>query len=130
MAGGAVPSRSKDQTIVAFPSCEAEYISLLTAALDSAWIFKKLCSRLGHASPTPICVMVNSQDSTSAAENMSTNARSNLIDICYHFVRKAVSLKQVTRTYGASYEQTADVLAKSLLRVLYGKMRNLLGIVI
>lgn len=128
MTGGAISWRSKKQSIVALSSCEAEYISLCTAAKEAIWLSKVLCSLLGDNHPTPIPIRVDNQGSISSAQNMSIKSRNKHIDIRHHFVRQAVDTRQITLSYCPSDDQTADVLTKPLLRVLFEKMRNSLGI--
>lgn len=129
LAGGTISWRSKKQTIVAISSCKAIYISFYPAAKEAVWLSKVLRSLLGHANPTSICVLVDYLDLLCSAENKCINARSNHTDIRYHFVRQAVSFKQVRLSYGFRDEQAADVPIKSFLSILSKKMRSLLGVV-
>lgn len=93
MEAGDISWRFKKQTIVALSSCEAEYIFLCTAAKNDIWPPKVLRSLSGHANPTSVSIPVNSHGLISSAENMSVNARNKREDICYRFVRQAVSFK-------------------------------------
>lgn len=100
------------------------------AIKEAIWLSKGLSSLLAYTNPTPVCVLLDSQGSTSSGEDMSINAHSKYREICYRFVRESVRFKQGTLSYYPSDDQAADVLTKPLLCVLHEKKRNLLGIVI
>ena len=128
IGGGAVSWRSKRQTVVATSSCEAEYISLCSAAKESIWLSRMIASVEGSATATAITIHVDNQGAIELARNNKLNPRTKHIDIRYHFVQSAVSEGLIQIKYIPGAKQTADPLTKPLQRVLFERHRTAMGL--
>ncbi|CAM6082590.1 unnamed protein product [Calypogeia fissa] len=93
LAGGCVSWRSTKQKCISQSSTEAEYVAAAEASKEAIWL-NKLVKDLGIPQER-----VNLHcDNTSAlhiATNQMTHGRVKHIDIKYHFIRQAVSDKQI-----------------------------------
>eukprot|EP00171_Calliarthron_tuberculosum_P001088 IDg1088t1 len=128
IAGGAVCWRSKKQSIIATSTCEAEYVSLCSAAKEAIWLSRLLATVLGKPSPTPITIMVDNEGAIASSHSTSINQRNKHIDMRYHFVREAVLSGLVKIQHCTSEEEAADPLTKPLYRIAFEKHRESFGL--
>lgn len=108
--------------------CEAEYIISCSGTKEAIWLKNILSTLLGAESPTLTSILIGSQGSISSDENISINARNKDTDTRHHFVRDAVARKDAILMYCPTKEQMANILTKPLLRILFEKLCEAIGI--
>ena len=73
----------------------------------------------GKDKPIPQTIYVDNQGSIGLAEGTAVSSRSKHIDIRYHYLQDAVSIKKLMLKYIPSSNQIADPLTKPLYRNLF-----------
>ncbi|EEB98960.1 hypothetical protein MPER_01439 [Moniliophthora perniciosa FA553] len=125
-AGGAVTWNSKKQPTVALSSMEAEYMALAAATWEALWL-RTITSELGLPPQHSTSISVDNHGTITFAQNSGFHARSKHIDIRHHFIREKITSNQVSVTYCASEDNTADILTKGLDRGKHEHLVELLG---
>jgi hypothetical protein len=112
---------------VAHSSTEAEYMALLEAYSEIAWLMslQREISYLPTAS-TPL--VSDNQGGIFLAINSAHDHQLTYMDICYHFICKYIESKHVNIVYISINDIIADILTKPLERVKFEYFRKLLGI--
>ena len=102
----------KLQSTVALSTAEAEYMAI-TASDQEVLFLRQLLVNLDHA-PSGFTRMLEDNNGCKAmANNDMTTAKSNHIDIRYHFIREVVKSKTVV----VLYCPTGDMLAAALIKL-------------
>ena len=118
LGGAAVGWASSTQRCVTLSTAEAEYVALgegVKEALFTGAVLFVICPEL-----TGSCVRVfeYNQGAIALAENPLDSARSEHIDVRFHFMRELLRAKKIGIQFVASKEQHADILRNPLLRPL------------
>jgi hypothetical protein len=127
-AGAAVTWRSTKQDIVAQSSSEAEYIALAEAAKEALWI-RKLQHEIFPTMKEPTIIHEDNQSAINLAQNPIHTNRSKHIAVRYHAVRDYVEKKMIKVKYCPTSEMVADIMTKSLGRVLHENFVEKMGLV-
>lgn len=128
IGSGAITWSSKKQSIIALSSCESEYIGQSQAARENIWL-RNLISEISPKpikNPTPL--HSDNQGAIALAKSGSYHARTKHIDIRYHFIREAVTNRQLFLKYLPTEDMIADIFTKALPRRQFEKLRTLLGV--
>jgi Reverse transcriptase (RNA-dependent DNA polymerase) len=126
LAGGIFAWNSHTQKTVALLSTEAEYMSLSDTSQQQVWV-KNLLIELGiQLSPIPL--YGDNQGSIFLASNPVQEKRIKHIDLCYHYIRDVVRLKQVELFFIEGAENPMDMFTKTLGHVKFLKFREQLGL--
>ncbi|KAG6527283.1 hypothetical protein ZIOFF_009380 [Zingiber officinale] len=104
---------SQKQKIVAFSSCEAEFMEATTAACHALWL-RSLTSELTGEKPKPVTLFVDNKSAIALMKNPVFHGRSKHIDTRFHFIRECVENGQIVVEFINTGEQRADVLTKAL----------------
>ena len=98
--GPLISWKSRKQQIVAFLTCEAEYISLSNAVQEAKFL-KQLCSDMNVLIDN-VLIKVDNQGAINLAKNPVNHQRSKHLDIKYHFIRSEIQNGNgnVTLEYG------------------------------
>jgi hypothetical protein len=118
---------SKRQSCVALSSSEAEYMGLLAAAREAAWL-EKLTLDLGLDAVKPIAIHCDNESSMRIVVNLEINHRNKHINAHYHYSRERVESGKTELLYVPSLEQIADILTKPLGCRLFENFRALLSL--
>lgn len=114
--GPLIAWKSKKQSTVALSTCEAEYISLASAAQEGIFLLSLLkdmtCMNLGKFQ-----LNCDNQAAISLAKNPVQSQRTKHVDIKYHFVRNLVQDGILQIMYIPSDNNVADALTKPLSRI-------------
>ena len=86
-------------------------------------LFKELGINLG---PIPLCG--DNQGSIFLASNPVQEKQIKHIDICYHYIREVLRLKQVELLFIEGAENPADLFTKNLGCIKFTKFREQLGL--
>lgn len=128
MCGGSVSWRSKKQTVIATPSCEAEYIASCFASKECVWLSQLVADVLGLAAPIPTLLKMDNNGAMDSSRSNSVNQRNKHVDVNYHYVRDCVSKKKVVLEYCSTENQVADSLTKALENTKHSKHTTLQGL--
>jgi hypothetical protein len=103
----------------------AEYVALASAVKELLWI-KQLLSGMGQRIELPVPIEEDNQACIHIATQPSSSKRTRAVDIRYHFIRDCHSDGIIKVRYCRSREQLADILTKTLPRVQFLRLRELL----
>ena len=114
--------RSKQASIVAQSSTEAEYISLSELAKKILFVVQILTS-LGISVKTPITVRVDNMGAIFLAANANSSSRTRHISVRHHFLNDLCSSepKFLDVIFVCSEENTSDILSKNVNGAIYHK---------
>jgi transposase InsO family protein len=126
MAGAAISWSSKLQSTPALSSTEAEYVAASRAAQEAIWL-RALLDELGFGEPGPTLLLCDNQGALALARNPVNHPRTRHIALRFHFIRKAVSRKQIQLEYCPTEEMAADVFTKGLGFIKHRKFTDLMG---
>jgi len=119
--------RSKQQSVVALSSTEAEYIALCLASQEATWL-RKLLESIGFKQSDATTLYEDNQGTIALAKNAKSHSRTKHIDIKYHYVRESVEEKNIKLVYCSTEGMIADILTKGLPKPKFEQLRFLLGV--
>ncbi len=125
LAGGPVAWMSKKQTITAQSTAEAEYVAASSATSEVLYL-RKLMSELGIPQTTATVLGEDNQPCIQIANNPGTSARTKHIALRFHAVRERVASGEVKLVYVPTEDQVADLLTKSVGRIILQRLRPVL----
>ena len=105
---------TKQQSIVALFTIEAEYMTLSKTEKKAIWCAKFLKELDYKKNIRSILLRVDNKESISFIENSEFHKRIKYIDIRWHWIRNAVERNQISLKYVSTKAMTADELIKSL----------------
>ena len=108
--GPLISRKSKKQSTVALSTCEAEYVSLSSAAQEGMFLMA-LLNDLSFMNVTNFDINCDNQSAISLAKNPVLSQRTKHIDIKYHFLRNLVQTYKMQITYVPSECNIADALS-------------------
>ena len=114
LAGAAISHSSKLQSIVALSTCEAEYVAMCEAGKEAVWLGYLLAELGFRKRSTPVTLYADNQGSIALSNNPEFHRRTKHIDVRFHWIREAVSMKQLQIIYIPTAEMAADGLTKAL----------------
>jgi hypothetical protein len=120
--------QSNKQKVVALSSCEAEYIAAGSGACQGVWLARLLKELLGTESGAPV-LKVDNKSAIDLSKNPVHHDRSKHIEVKYHFIRECVESGKIILEQISTKDQLADIMTKSLGRVLFQELRDRIGIV-
>ena len=85
---------SKQQSVVALSTTEAEYIALASATKAAVWL-RRLLQSLGEGQVRSTTIFEDNRGAISLSTNPKDHSRTKHIDIKYHYVRHAVQMKEI-----------------------------------
>jgi hypothetical protein len=113
MGGGVIAWSSKQQTIVALSSCEAEYITCTHAAKQILWL-QSLAQELGFIQTNATPLYCDNQGTVACALNPQHHSRMKHIDIRYHFIWDCVQRSLINVMHIPGVDNISDILTKPL----------------
>eukprot|EP00253_Pinus_taeda_P021695 PITA_21695 len=108
----AVSWMSKNQSVVALSTTEAEYMAATHASKEAVWL-QRLCSSMGLVQGA-IRIDCDSQSAIFLAQNPAYHSKTKHIDVQYHFVRDMIEDKKVLPVKVDTLKNTANALTKSV----------------
>jgi hypothetical protein len=118
--GGPLTWSSKQQTIVALSSCEAEYIACAHCARQIVWL-RSLFEELGFAQSDPTLLRCDNQGTVVCTHDPHSHSKMKHIDIRIHFIRECVNNRILTVHHVPGIENSADLFTKPLEKVIHRK---------
>jgi hypothetical protein len=113
--------------VVAFSSCEAEYIATSTTTTQALWLSKLLAELLGRHVEV-VELKVDSKSALALGKNPVFHVRSKHIKIKYHFIRSCLEDGSIKAEYISTTDQLVDILTKSLGKTKFEEMRGRIGL--
>ena len=127
--GAPITWQSKQQSIVATSTCEAEYIAASTAVQECMWLRKLLADMRGEAKPI-ILYMDNKASIKVASDDVAyATGRTKHIDVEYHYVQDHVMKREVVPRFVSTKFQLADAMTKILSKDKHRKLMKFGGMV-
>jgi hypothetical protein len=126
---GAISWSSKKQPIVALSSMEAKYRGACTtiATCEVVWL-QKLLSDLGQLVDALVVIYCDKISSILLANNLVYHARTNHIEVHYHFIKEKVLAKEIDLIHVNTEDQVANIFTKALSTDKLKKFRKMLGV--
>jgi hypothetical protein len=118
--GGPIAWSSKQQTIIALSSCEAEYLSCTHCARQIIWL-RSLFKELGFPQPHATLLHCDNQGTVTCSHDPHSHSRMKHIDIRAHFIRDCVNTNTIDVIHIPGVENPADLLTKPLEKVTHRK---------
>ena len=125
-AGGPIVWGSKKQETVALSTTEAEYVAASEAAKNVIWL-TRLFAELSDNLPCPV-LQVDNVSAIRLAKNPEFHKRTKHVDIRHHFIRDLIEKETLAVDYVKSEDQLADIFTKPLVKAVFVRIRNLLGL--
>jgi len=110
--GSAITWSSKQQSIVALSTCEAEFIAMAEAAKEALWLRTFMCE-LGFNKKT-IQMYADNQGAIKLAGSDVHHRKTKHIDIRFRFIRDVIENGSLTVKYIPTMNNVADLLTKAL----------------
>jgi hypothetical protein len=104
---------SKKQLTVALSSTKAEYMGAAMVACEVAW-FRKLLEDLGLHVDRHVIIYCDNLSSIQLAKNPMFYARTEYVEVHYHFIREKVLAGEIDLIYVNTEDQVADIFTKVL----------------
>jgi len=123
LGGCLVSWQSTKQKVVAFSSCEAEYIAAASAATQALWL-SRLLGELQGSKVDVVELKVDSKSALALAKNPVFHGRSKHIWIKYHFIRECLEDGSIKADHIPATDQLVDILTKSLGKTKFQEMRK------
>ena len=127
LAGAAVSHSSKLQSIVALSTCEAKYVAMCEAGKEAVWLGSLLAELGFREKNAPVTLYADNQGSIALSNNPEYHRQTKHIDVQYHWIRKAVSLRQPDIMYIPTTNMAADGLTKGLPTPAFIEFRRMIG---
>ena len=127
-AGASITWRSSKQPIIAQSSMEAEYIALAEAAKECEWLRKLQKEFFPKKSFSSTIIFEDNQSAIKLTKNPLHSNRSKHIDVRYHRIQELVATKVIDVIHLAGTEMVADIMTKSLGKILHAKFVAGLGL--
>ena len=143
LCGGAINWKSRQQSIVALSTTEAEYVAATEACKEMVWLNRLLndlsIPMLLQQPADPITVQsiepipppvlyIDNQAALSLAKNPIHHNRTKHIDIRFHFIRQEVTAGTINLQPIGTKDNLADIFTKPLSRVTFEKHRVGMGV--
>ncbi|GKF21647.1 ribonuclease H-like domain, reverse transcriptase, RNA-dependent DNA polymerase [Tanacetum coccineum] len=114
---------TQKQATVALSSCKSEFI----AATQALWL-KRLLSKLTQSEEDKVTIRVDNKSAIALMKNPVFHGRSKHIDTKYHFIRECVEREGIQVEFVSAEYQKADIHTKSLPKIKFLTMRQLIGL--
>ncbi|KAF5094301.1 hypothetical protein DV451_005044 [Geotrichum candidum] len=126
LSGGPLTWACRKQKTVAGSSSEAEYVALSEAAKECVWLLQ-ITSEMKIDIPKPVTIHEDNQGCIAIAQNSVHHQRTKNMDIKYHISRQLAREGVIHIEYLRTEVMIADMFTKSLDRVKFRELRDLLG---
>ncbi|SCZ88747.1 BZ3500_MvSof-1268-A1-R1_Chr2-1g04610 [Microbotryum saponariae] len=126
MAGAAISWQSKQQSMVATSTTEAEILAASAAAKEAMWL-RRLAADLKIQQPGSTLLWEDNQAVIAIAQNPAHHGRTKHYSVHHFYIRERVTIGDIRIKYCKTGAMTADLLTKPLARNLFELHRDGLG---
>ena len=124
----AISWSSKKQNIVTLSSTEAEYVGHTNTTKEILWI-QNFWAKINRKSIFNLILLkANNQGVIQLSNNNKFHVCTKHINVCYHFICKALENKLLEIKYVPTDKNIVDIFTKPLSRPLFKKFRKMLGL--
>jgi hypothetical protein len=124
-AGGAIIWSSSRQGHATLSSCEAELVAACSATKSLLWV-KRFLEELGY-DIKPI-LKIDNLSTIALIRNSQFHKRTKHISVKFQFTKENVEEGNLDIEYVPTQENEADILTKSLNKVIFQRLRDLAGL--
>ena len=117
---------SSTQKIVTLSTTEAGYVALGDGVKEALFVKGVILFIIPSISENCIKVFVDNDGAVSFANNPLSSARTNHIDVRFHFIRELTRSKTISVEYVPTKEQRTDILTKVLTGAIFKEHRDFL----
>ncbi|SGY82543.1 BQ5605_C009g05577 [Microbotryum silenes-dioicae] len=128
MAGAAISWQSKQQSMVATSTTEAEILAASATAKEAMWL-RRLAADLKIQQPGSTLLWEDNQAVIAIAQNPAHHGRTKHYSVHHFYIRERVTTGDIRIKYCKTGAMTADLLTKPLARNLFELHRDGLGMV-
>jgi hypothetical protein len=126
LAGGPVSWRSRQESLTALSTMDAEYAALSQSVREATWL-RSLLLELGFEQHTPTPVLCDNKAAIELSKDSKFHSRAKHIDIRHHHVRDLVRLNKISVPYVRSGQNAADQFTKPLPRDQHSALITVYG---
>lgn len=124
--GNLVTWRSKKQSVVARSSAEAEFRAVAQGICELLWL-KLLLGELKIADIQPMKLYCDNKAAIDISHNPVHHDRTKHVEVDRHFIKEKIEEGVISMTYVPTSQQTADLLTKGLVKPVFEKLVDKLG---
>jgi hypothetical protein len=128
LCNGPVSWRSRQDTLTALSTMDAEFSALSQATREATW-FRALLGELGYEQLAPTPVNCDNRAAIELSKDNKHHNRAKHIDIRHHHVRDMVRTGATVVPYVRTGENLADQFTKALPRDQHGTLISAYGLV-
>ncbi|SGY11597.1 BQ5605_C095g13085 [Microbotryum silenes-dioicae] len=128
LAGAAISWQSKQQSMVATSTTEAEILAASAAAKEAMWL-RRLATDLELEQPKATLIWEDNQAVIAIALNPAHHGRTKHYNVHHFYIRERVTAGDIRIKYCKTGAMTADILTKPLARNLFELHREGMGMV-
>ncbi|SGY19608.1 BQ5605_C014g07700 [Microbotryum silenes-dioicae] len=128
LAGAAISWQSKQQSMVATSTTEAEILAASAAAKEAMWL-RRLAADLELEQPKATLIWEDNQAVIAIALNPAHHGRTKHYNVHHFYIRERVTAGDIRIKYCKTGAMTADILTKPLARNLFELHREGMGMV-
>ncbi len=121
ISGAVVSWKSRKQTCVALSTAETEYVALVGATHEAAWM-RQLRNDLCHEQVGSTVIYEDNQAAIAISQQQHSHSKMKHTDIRYHFVRKLVQDNTIELQYCRTDDMIADILTKGLTHEKFSRL--------
>ncbi|SGY38681.1 BQ5605_C003g02060 [Microbotryum silenes-dioicae] len=126
LAGAAISWQSKQQSMVATSTTEAEILAASAAAKEAMWL-RRLAADLELEQPKATLIWEDNQAVIAIALNPAHHGRTKHYNVHHFYIRERVTAGDIRIKYCKTGAMTADILTKPLARNLFELHREGMG---
>ena len=115
---------SSTPKVVTLSTTEAEYVALGYGVKEALFVEGVLSFIIPSISDNCIKVFVDNDGAISLANNLLSSARTQHIDVRFHFIRELTRSKTILVEYVPTKERRADILTKALTDAIFKEHRD------
>ena len=119
-----VSHASKTQRVVSLSTSEAEDIGAGDGVKEALFVRAVLSFIVSETCGASVKVLENNQGTNALIKNPMSSARSNGIDVRFHFIHELFKARNISVEYVASPDQHANILTKDLSRANFRYQLN------
>jgi hypothetical protein len=129
IGNSAISWKSRKQATVLLSSTKVEYKALSNLCKELLWLDCHILTKLQLCPNNPIPPHVNNKGEEALAKNPEHHARTKHIHASYHFIQECVQGQKITLLHVSTKDMLANMLTKTLNRVLLEQHRQVFGMV-
>ncbi|SGY14535.1 BQ5605_C010g06226 [Microbotryum silenes-dioicae] len=128
LAGGVISWQSKQQSMIATSTTEAEILSASSATREAIWL-RRLAGDVGIPQAQPTIIQEDNAACIQIAKDPVDHMQTKHFDIAHLFVQERVASGEVELEYCPTHVNAADIMTKALGFQRFDQLRALLGMV-